>query len=313
MPGVEKGVREWHPQLARSFERYASVRTRRRRAKKDHVRAEPHWLLLPQWLMRHHRQKDKASKKFLADIVRGQFCAFLAIKLQDDLFDGHVSDRSLIYAADHLLLSARTSFAPYFPTRSAFWTFFDSSIRRTVNAIIDWDDCQLHGFGPASSVKGMTSAGYAVCNLGTFAVCLRLKKPRLYRALLPWTDELAYVGQLLDDLEDMQEDFLQGRLNYAARFLLGRPTNSRTEIAQQLATAILFDGKLGEFLKMLEGRLSRAAGIARSIGLPPLLEFIHEYQGMLGSMEKKNHQRRVRAIFEHVDSIRAHHTRADRC
>jgi hypothetical protein len=297
MPGVVSLSRTWHPHLAHSFERYASARTHAWRARKVGAQTEPHWLLVPQWLMEQSGRKGTGDRKFLRDCLLGQFCAFLAVKLHDDLFDGHISDRSLIYAADHLLVSAHRAFRPHFPTASPFWAFFDLSIRRTINAIIDWDHSQLHGFGPVSLVKEITSAGYAVCNIATYAVCLRLRKPQLYRALLPCTDELAFVGQLLDDLEDMQADYLRGRLNYAARFLLRRRISGRTEIAQRLAMAILVDGTGGKFFRLLEKHLRRASDIALTVGMPELVRYTTEHLEGLESADMLLHRKRVQLVF----------------
>jgi hypothetical protein len=297
MRGVENVSRAWHPSLARSFERYASARTRVWRTRKVGVQTEPHWLLLPQWLMQQHGRKNMADSRFLADILRGQFCAFLGIKLQDDLFDQQVSDRSLIYVADHLLLSAREAFTPHFSAKSSFWPFFDSRLRDTINSIIDWDQAQLHGFGPVSSVKAMTSAGYAVCNLATFAVCLRRKKFRLFQALLSCTDEIAFVGQLLDDLEDIEPDFARGRLSYAVRFLLNRPIKSSADLNHRLASAIVVDGRLGDFLRMLGRHLDRAASIAASVKLPELLAYITRHRKVLESLERQQHQKRAGLLF----------------
>jgi len=298
MPEVESLTQTWHPRLARSFRRYVSVKwPRMGRTRTVRLIAEPHWLLVPQWLLQRFGQLGRSDRRFLLDILHGQFCAFLAVKLQDDLFDQHVSDLSLICAANHLLLSAREAFAPHFSEGSVLWPFFDASLRKTMNAIIDWDHAQLHGFGPVSSVKAMTSGGYAVCNLATFAACLRLNKPRLFHALLPCTDEIAFVGQLLDDLEDMQSDFDRGRLNYAARFLLKRPVSNSPDLVHRLARAIIVDGRLSEFLSLLAKHLHRAAGVASSIDLPGLPEYIARHREALGSISTRHHQMRVRFLF----------------
>jgi len=297
MRGAVSLSRTWHPRLARSFERYATARTHMWRVRKVGAQTEPHWLLLPQWLVQQHGRKDRAGSRFLADVLRGQFCAFLGIKLQDELFDQQVSDRSLIYVADHLILSAREAFNPHFSEKSALWPFFNSSLRDTINSIIHWDQAQLHGFGPVSSVKAMTSAGYAVCNLATFAVCLRLKKFRLFQALLSCTDEIAFVGQLLDDLEDIEPDFARGRLNYAARFLLNRPVKSSADLNHRLASAVIVDGRLGEFLRMLGRHLDRAASIAARVKLPELLEYITRHREVLESLDRQQHQMRAGLLF----------------
>ncbi len=276
---LKRDARKWHPELVHALERYASAKpvlSASRRAAT--VTQDPYWLLIPQWLGRQDARSRRLSGRFVRDILRGQFCAFLAVKMQDDVFDGHVRDGSLIFAADHLLLSAREAFGPHFAPDSRFWPFFDRSLRRTFNAIVECDHSQVHGFGPPPSVVALASHGYAVCDLATYAMCCRKNNPGLFRSLKQCTDELAFVGQLLDDLEDMMVDARRGRLNYAARFLSDRRTRTGKDVMRSVVRGLVIGRRVGRFFRMLYRHLDRAREVAARIEIPELYDFVARYR-----------------------------------
>lgn len=271
----------WDRALGRSFRQYLAARPglQDRRRKEE----PPYWILLPQWLLRKGSGRGKVRARFLADILFGQCCAFLAVKIHDDVFDGHVRDRSLIFAADHLLLSAREAFAPHFRDDSPFWRTFDGSVRRTIDAIIATDECQRRGYGPPGSVRALAREGYAVCNVATYAACLSMGRTALFERVLRCTDELAFVGQLMDDLEDVQEDSQRGRRNYAAIFLRGRDD--------------LFGGGADRWFSLLRRHLLIAARAAHHAGIPELSAYVAKHQSALAAAEALAHHQRVHLVF----------------
>jgi hypothetical protein len=296
---LKRTVRKWHPALVRSLVRYATSRERLSRHPGSRgVESDPYWLAVPQWLMRRHSGRRRGDRKFLHDALSGQFCAFLALKIHDDLFDEHVEDRSLIFAADHLLLAARGAFTPSFSDGSPFWPMFDASIKRTLDAIIETDRCQLHGYGQPSRVLALAREGYAVCNIGTYAACLRLDKPDLFPDLVRCTDLLAFVGQVLDDFEDLQDDVQRGRVNYAAWWLVGGVVPRKANFIRRVARAFIVDGSVARFFAMLQEQLLRAGTIAATLGLPELTDYIVAYRKGIERTEKLLHRRRVQLAFD---------------
>jgi hypothetical protein len=299
LPYLRGIVEGWHPALRHSFRQYvSSTSLTSRRFKMNQASSLPYWLVIPQWLNDLFLPKQETNQRFLRDALCGQFCVFLALKIHDDLFDGQARDRSLLFAADHLFLSARRAFVPYFPTHSLFWSFFDSSIAQTLNAIIAVDQAQLHRYGQPSSVATLARQGYAACNIATFAVCLRSKRIRLFQRIVRCTDELAFVGQILDDLEDVMVDFRRGRVNYAAYFLLGPSSHGRKNFLGRLARRIILDGSADRFFEMLQRHLARAREIAATTPIPMLLDYVGNHLLQLKSIETQWHRRRVQVLFE---------------
>jgi hypothetical protein len=291
-------VRGWHPALIHSFKRYVLSDERRSlRVKSGHADADPYWLRIPGWVMGANRGRRNTNQRFLSEILGGQLCAFLGLKIQDDILDGHVRDRSLILACDCLFLSAREAFEPYFPPDSKFWQYFASSLRRTINAIVETDKCQRIGYGSRSAVARLAGEGYAGCNIAAYAACLRSRRTHLFRSLVRCTDELAFVGQLIDDFEDMEEDLQRGRVNYAMWFLLGESVNRRRNIRQRLAREIIVHGRADRFFRMLQSHLLRAGTIAGTIRMPELEDYVSTYRKSLEGLETLLHRQRVQTIF----------------
>jgi hypothetical protein len=304
-PYLRRIIKGWHPALRRSFRQYFfSTSLTSRRLRMNQACNLPYWLVIPQWLAKLFLGKQRTNQRFLFDVLCGQFCMFLAVKIHDDVFDGQAQDRSLLFAADHLLLSARQAFAPYFSSKSLFWSFFDSSLRQTVNAIIAVDQSQLHGYGSPSSVAALARQGYAACNIAAYAICLRAKRIRLFQRIARCTGELAFVGQLLDDLEDMMVDFQRGRVNYAAYFLLGPSIDRRKNFVGRLTRSIILNGSADRFFDMLQGHLQRACEIADTTAVPMLVDYVGNYRIELKSMETQLHRKRVQVLFESALSRR---------
>lgn len=292
---LRKRVRAWDPALARSFRRYfpawPRILARPRGA------AEPYWILVPHGIVARHLGRRVSSRRFLEDVLFGQSCALLAVKIHDDLFDGHCDDRSLIFAADHLLLAAHEAFSFHFPRHSPFWSYCASAISRTLNAIVAVDECQVHGYRSPGSVAAMIREGYAVCNIGTYAACLRARIAPQFERIARCTDELAFVGKMLDDLEDMQEDRKRGRINLAAYLVMGSSAGSRKKSIQKFAKSVLLNGSVDRWYAMLQRHLRRAATEAAASGIPELTHHVVTHQKAVASSEGLLHQKRVQLVF----------------
>ena len=207
------------------FESYFRELKRRHRRKKTRVAS---WLRLPYWKILPAALFDKFHIEirrsliphgFLHDIQWGQYCLYLFIRFQDDVFDGQASDPALIYASDQCLLEADRIFAKYFPPRSWFWKEYRKILICTTQSIVEVDAKQRL---PASRSDELLE-GYArvssILKVGSIALCAVVKQQRAYRHVSRFCDEMAKAGQIMDDLRDLDEDLLQKRYNYVANLL----------------------------------------------------------------------------------------------
>jgi hypothetical protein len=277
---LNRSAGTWDPALRDAFRRYASSRSRLRFGARGGP--HPYWLVFPDAVAGMHRRTGMADNAFLRDVLYGQSCLFLAVKIHDDVFDGHTQDRSLMFAADHLLLDAHEAFEHHFARGSPFWDTYLSSLRRTLNAIVATDQRQIHRFGSVKSVRALAREGYAVCTLGVYAVCLKQRRMRLFSAIRRCTEELAFVGQLLDDLEDMQEDMKRGRENYAMQVLSGGPAGG------------------AKWFAMLRQSLQRAQALAARSGLPAIERHVSLYGKAVNSAEDACNRTLARLAFQRM-------------
>jgi len=234
------------------------------------------------------------------DILWGQYCLFLCIKIHDDLYDRHTNRPSLIYAGDEFLLKANRVFSLHFRASSSFWDFFYSSLRESLRAIVALNDLQLSGNARGAELLKYYTKEYSLCKIGSYAICLQGRRSADFSQVSAFSDEMAVIGQVVDDLQDIKEDIEDGRLNYAAGFLL-RGEESRNLTSRQLLKRIARDLLLTDastrLFRQLHRRLSRAEKLIRPLRLSNASEYLDFYRMSLDNMEDRLHRQRVELLF----------------
>jgi hypothetical protein len=93
----DRFVRRQSPEIRGFFKKY--FRTLERKFRKYRKRQYP-WTKMPSWRLlpsmlaegyRHNSGRARLPKGFLRDVRWGQYCLYLFIRFQDDLFDGQSS------------------------------------------------------------------------------------------------------------------------------------------------------------------------------------------------------------------------------
>lgn len=303
----EKLVLSWHPCLARDFRQSfepTSRATKRRGSDTANERQQPYWLLLPTWLAMpsyHHGGKlESLDRRFVNDVLWGQYCLFCCVKIHDDLFDRHTDRFSLLFAGDEFLLEANRIFRLHFETSSPLWGFFHSSLRKTLCSIVALRRLQLDGQARGPRVFKRYKEGYSLCKIGTYAVCLQADRMNDFSRAAAFSDEMAIVGQVVDDLQDMKKDIEDGRLNYAASFLLhygGSGKDRRRQPLTRIARNLLVTDASTRLFRQLHQRLGRAEELIRPLRLPDASRYVESYRGSLDTMEAHLHRQRVKHIF----------------
>jgi hypothetical protein len=263
--------------------------------------ALPYWLVAPRWLLRGRRAAR--GRRFLSDILFGQYCLFLAIRILDDLIDEQAKNPWLIPAGDDLLIESEQQFARHVASRK-FWMLFRVLVRDTLHAIAEVDRLQRRPGGMHASDRQLYARGAAVFNAGVAAVCAACGPTTLYPLFARYAHHLAISGQLLDDLEDVEEDGRRGRLNVAATLLLrGRgkgiePGGARWREA--LATAILLEGRATLVLDLAGDHANRAAAAARAMRLQPAIDYAEAVVARCASASASAHRARVGQLLGSV-------------
>ncbi len=293
---IDEFVRTWKNRPAKEFRRYAAE------AYGEAVGAEksspgsslPYWLLLPRWLAGHFDPKQRTlTARTLDEILYGQFCLYLSVRIKDDLFDEQAQGHSLTAVARLFREESRASFGRLFPRRSAFWQLFETSSKTTTASIQTVDLLQQRASCTPKKMISLFPRVCSVLNVGPSAVCLLLKKPRLINFVLRFSSEVAIAGHLLDDLEDVAEDYRRGRVNSVGLHLLrkgagrtGEPIDAATVMRSR---RMVFDD--------VQLHLSKALKTARQLPLPKAVRMIRALLKGTSSLQKTLHHRDVQRFF----------------
>lgn len=263
-----------------------------------------YWKQLPVWLAQVYGQR-RIRRAVLKDILWGQYCLFKAIRIQDDLFDGHATSPSLIYVSDQFLIEAERVFARHFEKSSPFWHHYRSALRTTTQAIVEVDALQKKPAASPRRLLNLFPKVNAIFNVGPLAVCIAVKAPHTHiQRVFQLTKSFAIIGQVVDDFKDLKQDLGRKRYNYVAAFLLSKARKRRgrkgvtTEISQALfnpaVTSRLFRVMYQEF-EQAEKDLRALLGEHREA-----LRYLQGYRASVEKLEKELHIQRVKFLLHHL-------------
>ena len=309
-PQYLKLTHGWNPMLFQGIRRYmkaSSLNQRITRRSGNDQNMEPYWLLVPGWLAGMYRKKNRRlplDRRFLKDVIWAQYCLFLAIKIHDDLFDRHVDRPALLWAGDEFLLESQRVLLGHFAQSPRFWKYYHSAIRTTIQTIQDVDACQIQSRLHYRKVVQLYAAGYAVCKIATYAVCLRANRMNDFQKISVFFDHMAIVGQTIDDFQDMVEDARRERINAAAAFILRSDASSLQGTLEKIAYNFVFTDASQRLFNLLQQHIERAEKSIRSLNLPALLRFVDSYKSSVKRLADHVHTQRVKFIFgKHVTRI----------
>src|SRR5207244_2505089 len=103
-------IKSWPPTIGRDLSMYSEARRRPASGRRS-ARRDRYWTSLPVWLLKHPRfaAPRRGGHAFLEDILWGQYCLFLFVRIHDDLFDRQAQSPALLFMADGLLVESRRS------------------------------------------------------------------------------------------------------------------------------------------------------------------------------------------------------------
>jgi hypothetical protein len=258
---------------------------------------------LPFWLADVYRQRNVAlttSRNFMRDILWAQYCLFVFIRIQDDLFDKHTERSSLIYASDLFLFEAERMFSRYFRKSSVFWNIYRSCIAETILAIASGDSMErkpVRNRAQLLSAHGRTSK---ICNVAPAALCLKAGRMKDFKRVSVFSTEMMKAGAIVDDLQDMEEDLNRGRFNYAASFFLHSirmKKSTKQNVRRQVVRNVLLSDGLTKLFKEINRHLDLAERSINPFALPAAAKYLQSYRRSIEMMENSIHRWRVRTIF----------------
>lgn len=244
--------------------------------------SQPYWSLFPTWLAGKYNLKkaDTISESVLDEILWAQHCVFLSLRIKDDLLDGQGITSLLFLAADQFLAEAGDILFRHLRQSKRFWDIYTGNLRETVQAFWEVDAMQQRR---RVSLRQMR-AGYArvssIFKIGSAAICCLADRERDFSSVEEAADELAIAGQIFDDFRDIHEDLRRGRLNYAARFILGSSTQAGTDPANAvnlIGERLLYSGRVAGLFDEVIGHVETARRTLAPHKLPEAECYFSEY------------------------------------
>ena len=310
MVSIEKCLRRFVNSLpqpsAGDFLRYRKTLLRKRGSQNIRKRAllsRPYWLLLPVWLTAAYSRNSKQHKRnnlFLNDVLWGQHCLFLFVRIQDDIFDRHVESSSLIFTSDQFLLEAQKIFSKYFHHSSAFWNFYRKFLKDTTLAIPLVDNFQRSSNSHAKKLLTGYAQINAIFKIGSAAVCLYFGRMKDFSYIEKFADEMAIASQILDDLQDINEDLKRKRFNYVTSIIMkgkAKGRMSRDKISELVVKKLMFTSVGDELLVDVRRRFNHASDYLHIMGIAEAKRVFKAYDKALQQMQISFHRKKVQFIF----------------
>ena len=290
----------WPPHLAAEAQAYSCARGSSSAIEIKSLDAElPYlWLVLPKWLAVSTGVAGKRDgTRFLRDVSWAQYALFLFVRIHDDLVDRQARSPWLAYVGDRYLVEAVSAYSR--PVGREFWPLFWELVTATLDGIAEADRIQRCARPDRRALLGAYARVSAIFKISSIAVLQRAGKMHLYPAVARFKDHAAMAGQILDDIEDLDEDFEQGRRNYLAASLLnahraaGEPRDPRTLMARRVVAGQFVDTCLEE-----ADRQFVAAG--RALTLEAVQRYVDRQRSQVEWLRATLHARRVSLLLSEM-------------
>ena len=263
----------------------------------------PHYVLLPVWLIRRYRPELSGSdRRFLNDVLWGQFCVYLAFRIKDDHLDHPPDAGRLVLAADLLQFESVRTFLLHFPRSSRFWRLYFESLESTIQGETRVDSLQRTLEGGVATLLNEYARVCAIFAIGASAVCVRYSGMRELRCARLFWNEIAIAGQLLDDFEDLDEDWRRKRFNSIVRIMLGKKLSilARKGSALTAVKQALVAGGIDRISEMVLRRVDRAEEALRPIRAKVPYPGLRHYRENIDRMRRTMHRESVRLFFSNI-------------
>jgi len=264
----------------------------------------PYWLLLPAWLTSAYNDARPTTKtitgRTLNDVLWGQYCVFLSVRIQDDLFDRQTSFASLLFAGDQFLADACDVLFRHAGHSDRFRKIFIASLKETLRSIMEVDAMQRRTRVSLKALRTGHARVSSIFKIGSAAVCCLAERWRDFPKIAAACDELAVAGQTIDDFQDIDEDFRDKRLNYAARFLLGTSNPAAVgtkDTLHRIAERLLFSNRTDRLFTEIISHIQAAHEALAPLGLKETERYFDEYTRSLKRTASAVGRERVRRIF----------------
>lgn len=228
-------------------------------------------LLLPWWL--EQAIGGRPDPAFQADLVYSTINGYYAIRLMDNLMDGHTTvELQLLPALNFFSTQFQAAYQPYFAADQPFWLYFTSIWFHSAEVTIR--DATLTNL-EASQFEQIAAQKVCAAKIPLSAVCYRYHRPDLIEPWAGLVDRLGCWHQFWNDLFGWQRDYNHQIATY---FLSEAERRRRPD--EPVAVWVVREG-FSWAIDWLQEWLSALQDWAVQLDSPSLQSYLHTRQIML--------------------------------
>ena len=202
-----------------------------------------------------------------------------------------------------LLLESINVCNKHFNYSGSFWKLYYSTIQSSILDAIKSDEMQKNPKTEPSALLKLYKGYLSVFNIGIIAVCLNNNNISLLEKISELNNNLLVVGQILDDLADIEEDFNRGRYNYVLLKLLNSDLQNEIDeetLTKKLVTIIIKKGELDIIFDYLLSLLQQSQVSINELGIKKLNTLVNIYSNHVKSLKKNYYKQRVDILFKGI-------------
>lgn len=232
-------------------------------------------LLLPWWLEKSLSGQPDAS--FQADLVYATVNGYYAIRLVDNLMDGHATtEMDFLPALSFFYTAFQAAYRPYFEHNHPFWEFFTTVWLESAEATVK--DAALTRID-AATFEAVPAKKTGAAKIPLAAVCYRHNQPKRLEPWLKFVDLFGCWHQMYNDLFDWHRDDARGTVTY---FLC--EAERRRKPHEPVAGWVAREG-FSWAIGRMQGWMSALQTLARELNSPELEAYLHTRQAMLNTRQ----------------------------
>ncbi len=228
-------------------------------------------LLFPWWMeLSLHRDPDP---QFQADLIRSTVCGYYAIRMVDNLMDGHATIELQLLPAMHFFLAEfQWIYQRYFPAEHPFWQFFLNTWYASADATLK--DARVESLD-LEHFMTVTAQKTSAVKIPLAAIAHRYGQ---VEALERWSRAQDLFGcwhQMYNDLFDWRKD-----LELKTKTYLLCEGERRRRPDEPVADWVMREGFLWS-LSVLDGWMVELKAMARELGSEGFMAFLETRETLL--------------------------------
>lgn len=234
-------------------------------------------LLLPWWL--EGSISSQPDLTFQADLAYSTINGYYAIRLVDNLMDGHATvELQLLPALNFFQTQFQQAYHPYFPAGHPFWDFFKATWFHSAEVTLL--DARLTNLDLAQ-FEMIAAQKICAVKIPLAAICYRYERTDLLPAWCRLVDLLGCWHQFLNDVFGWQRD-LERR---TATYFLSEAERRRQGDESVLGWVIREGFAWG--MAQAQGWMSALQSLVQELGSPELVAYLHTRAAMMRKQQEE--------------------------